>query len=62
MDTQAITSLVSSLGFPIVCCIYLALSNEKLRSTIDSLKDTLSDNTKMLALLKDSIEREEKKE
>lgn len=60
MDTQTLTSLISSLGFPIVACVYLAISNEKLRSTIDGLKDTLSENTKVIALLKDSIVREEK--
>lgn len=60
MDVQTVTTLISNLGFPIACCVYLAVSNEKLRGTIDSLKDTLSDNTKILALLKDSIEREEK--
>lgn len=60
MDPQALSSLIGSLGFPIVACVYLAISNEKLRSTIDELKDTLSENTTMLQLLKDSI-REEKK-
>lgn len=60
MDTQTLTSLISSLGFPIVACVYLAISNEKLRSTIDGLKDILSENTKVIALLKDSIVREEK--
>ena len=60
MDAQTLTSLISSLGFPIVACVYLAISNEKLRSTIDGLKDTLSENTKVIALLKDSIVREEK--
>ena len=60
MDAQTLTSLISSLGFPIVACVYLAISNEKLRSTIDGLKDILSENTKVIALLKDSIVREEK--
>ena len=60
MDAQTLTSLISSLGFPIVACVYLAISNEKLRGTIDGLKDTLSENTTMLKLLKDSIIREEK--
>lgn len=44
MDVQSITQIISNLGFPIACCIYLALSNEKLRSTIE-------ENTKTIASL-----------
>lgn len=61
MDPQTLSGLIGSLGFPIVACVYLAISNEKLRSTIDELKDTLSENTTMLQLLKDSIREEKKK-
>lgn len=48
MDYATFSQLVSSLGFPIVCCCYLAYSNEKLRSTIE-------ENTKTIESLKQMI-------
>ena len=42
---NAITELVTGVGFPIACCIYLAYSNEKLRATIE-------ENTKTIDALK----------
>lgn len=45
MDIQTITQLISTVGFPIACCIYLFYSNEKLRNTIE-------ENTKAIESLK----------
>lgn len=45
MDVQTITQLISAVGFPIACCIYLFYSNEKLRNTIE-------ENTKAIESLK----------
>ena len=42
MDVNSITSLISSVGFPIVACIYMALSNEKLQKTLNELTNTLT--------------------
>ena len=42
MDVNSITTLVSSVGFPIVACIYMALSNEKLQKTLNELTNTLT--------------------
>ena len=48
MDIQTLSQLISTIGFPIAACIYLAFSNEKMRSTID-------ENTKTIAELKTVI-------
>ncbi len=48
MDVQTITQLISTVGFPIACCIYLFYSNEKLRNTIE-------ENTKAIESLKSLI-------
>ena len=48
MDIQTLSQLISTIGFPIAACVYLAFSNEKLRGTID-------ENTKAIAELKSVI-------
>lgn len=41
------TTLISNLGFPIACCVALYIQNNKLRESIDSLKDLIKENTVM---------------
>lgn len=48
MEMETIVSLIGSLGFPIVACVYLAHFNNK---TLNELKDTLKDNTVVLEKL-----------
>lgn len=52
MDMAAITQLIGSLGFPIVCCIYLIYSNNKAneahKEEIDKLRQTVENNTKVM--------------
>lgn len=48
MDSNTLVQLISNLGFPICCCIYLFYSNEKLRSTLE-------ENTKTIESLKTLI-------
>ena len=47
-DFNIILQAISTVGFPIVCCIVLFLQNNKLR-------DTIEDNTKALLTLTDYI-------
>ena len=42
MDVNSITTLISSVGFPIGACIYMAWSNEKLQKTLNELTNTLT--------------------
>lgn len=48
MDSTSWVQLISNLGFPICCCIYLFYANEKMRSTLE-------ENTKMIESLKTLI-------
>ena len=48
MEMETIVSLIGSLGFPIVACVYLAQFNNR---TLNELKDTLKDNTVVLEKL-----------
>ena len=55
MDVSAITSLISSVGFPIACCIYLIYSNnktaEKHAEEVEKLRETVENNTKAMMKL-----------
>ena len=56
MEVNDIITLISNVGFPIVCCGVLFWLNYKLQQTINDLKSTLTENT---TLLKQLIEKEE---
>lgn len=49
MDTTAIVQLVSSLGFPIACCIAMFWQNNKLneshKAEVSKLNDAINNNT-----------------
>lgn len=55
MDMSAITSLISSVGFPIACCIYLIYSNnkaaEKHAEEVEKLRVAVDNNTKVMLKL-----------
>lgn len=55
MDMSAVTSLISSVGFPIACCIYLIYSNnktaEKHAEEVEKLRVTVENNTKVMLKL-----------
>ena len=55
MDAQAYTNLISSVGFPIVMCLIMvklmSRMEESHKAEIDSLKDSLNNNTNVLARL-----------
>ena len=55
MDAQSYTNLISSVGFPIVMCLIMvklmARMEESHKAEIDSLKDSLNNNTNVLTRL-----------
>ena len=55
MDAQGITSMVGSLGFPIVMCIIMIklifTMEESHKEEIDALKESLNNNTNVLTRL-----------
>ena len=54
MDFESILTSISTVGFPIVCCIYLIYSrqkaDERYTATIEKLKETVDNNT--IAMIK----------
>lgn len=59
MDANTITTLISTLGFPIVACIYMAYlvkdMNEKHANEMSSIKDALNANTSAIDKLETLI-------
>lgn len=63
MDAQSITTLISSVGFPIVMCLilikYMQQENQRNDDTIEKLTDTINANTKaiteLVTLIKDKL-------
>lgn len=55
MDFSGITNLISAVGFPIACCIYLIYSNqkavEKHAEEVEKLRQTVDNNTKVMLKL-----------
>ena len=55
MDTQGITTMIGSLGFPIVMCIIMIklifTMEESHKEEIDALKESLNNNTNVLTRL-----------
>lgn len=55
MDTEAITTLIGSVGFPIVMCLIMVKvmmqMEESHKTEIDSLKESLNNNTNVLTKL-----------
>lgn len=52
MDINTIVSIISTVGFPIACCIYLIWysnkMNERHADEIEKLRKSLDNNTKVM--------------
>lgn len=63
MDVQVITTLIGSLGFPIVCCIclfwYLTKTANQHKEEMDKMAEAINNNTNALNLLISKLERNE---
>jgi hypothetical protein len=59
MDFSSITSIISQVGFPIACCIYLIYSNNKQNDKnaeeLEKLRQALENNTKAMIELKSML-------
>lgn len=60
LDFEAISSLISTLGFPIFCCVYMAWyinkTNERHREEVGNLTKCVQNNTVALTNLTNKIE------
>lgn len=56
MDVNAVTTLISSVGFPIAACCaifwYMNKERESHKTEMDSMKEALNSNTQVLTELK----------
>ena len=52
MDITMITQLIGSLGFPVVCCGYMMIVNNK------TIKENTAATNKMIGLLETIIKRD----
>lgn len=67
MDVNTLMQIVSTVGFPIACCIYLVYNQNKAeerhREEVDKLRSSLDNNTKVMnricAILKIETEGDE---
>ena len=59
MDIQMVMNMISTLGFPIVVAValfwYINKQNENHKEEINSLRETIQDNTNILHELKELI-------
>ena len=54
---EALTTLITNVGFPIACCIVLFLQNNKQRESMDELKITIEKNSTILDKVFDKLDR-----
>lgn len=54
---ETAVSLISSVGFPIVCCFFLW---RYINSTLKEFTATMAENTQMISKLIDRLDRDEK--
>lgn len=62
MDVNSITQLISSVGFPIAACIYMAISNEKLQKALQELTVTLNLMNERLRDVEDAVKKSNKED
>lgn len=66
MDVNTITQIISTVGFPIACCIYLVWNqnraDERHREEVDKLRVSLDNNTKVISRLCNKLDIDEKED
>lgn len=62
MDVQAITNIITTIGFPIAVCLicfwYINKIQESHKAEIDKLSESLNNNTLVMQKLLDKLESE----
>ena len=63
MDVQTVTSLIGSLGFPIMCCIalfwYMTKSQAQHKEEMDKMSEAINNNTNVMNQLIAELRRGE---
>lgn len=62
MDVNAITQIISNIGFPVAVCLicfwYINKQSEEHKTEIDELTKALNNNTLVMQRLADSLKQE----
>lgn len=53
MEIENVVSLISSVGFPIICCIFMW---RYINDTLKEFTQTMNENTRMIAKLCDKLD------
>ena len=63
MDFSTVAGLISSVGFPIAACVYMAYaqnkSEERYRADIDKMRETVDNNTHIMIKICERLDLEE---
>ena len=63
MDASTITTLVSTLGFPIVTSValfwYVVNNNKQTNETLEKLRTTIEENTKLISSILIFVKKDE---
>lgn len=51
MDVQVITELITTVGFPIACCIVMFKQNSSLQETLKEISNTLTSMNERISQL-----------
>lgn len=57
MEWSAIGDFVSSVGFPVACCIFLFVQNSKMQTTLVKFQETLRDIAEEIKELRSNINK-----
>lgn len=62
MNVNAITTIISTVGFPIAMCVYMIYALQKINEThkaeIDELRTTIENNTVAVVKLVERLDKE----
>ena len=56
---QEIATLISTVGFPIACCVVMFIQNDKLQKTLSEIANTMTLLNERIGKIEDKIENEE---
>lgn len=56
---QEITTIISTVGFPIACCIVMFLQNDKLQKTLGEISNTMILLNERIGKIEEKIEDNE---
>lgn len=51
MDGETITQLITTVEFPIACCIFMFIQNNKLQNTLTEISKTLTSMNERISQL-----------